>query len=134
MKKVVLGIIHRENKGIKEYLLITAKKDFGKFTGLFYPCGGHVEDGETIKEALIREVKEELGIQIIPINQISQTGSDIADQVTYWWECQKIPSDTKLIIDSNEVASVGWFKKEEILNNKDIFWPTTYNFFFKYFK
>jgi len=35
MKKVVLGIIHRENESVKEYLLITAKKDFGKVTGLF---------------------------------------------------------------------------------------------------
>ena len=33
--------------------------------------GGHIEAGETIEEALIREVKEELGINVEPMGIVS---------------------------------------------------------------
>ena len=134
MRQVVLGIIFRENNGVKEYLLITAKKYFGKYTGLFYPCGGHVEEGENPKQALIREVKEELGIVIKPIRELAKTGSDIANQETYWWECEKVPFEIEMGIDDNKIASVRWLEKEYILANPSLFWPATNSFFASYFK
>ena len=39
-----------------------------KFRGKYVIPGGHVELGETLKEALIREVKEETGLDIYNIN------------------------------------------------------------------
>jgi len=55
MKQVVVGIISRIRAGgAEEFLLVNSKKDFGKYTGFYYPPGGHVEDGENIEQALIR--------------------------------------------------------------------------------
>ncbi len=61
IKEVVVGIIYRIRKeGEREYLLVSSKKDFGEFTGFYYPPGGHLEEGENFTDCLIREMKEEL--------------------------------------------------------------------------
>lgn len=134
MKEVVLGIIFRKNIEDKEYLFISANKDFGKFTGLLYPPGGHVEKGEGYKDTLIREVNEELGIIIKPTKLLAKTGSDVANQVTYWLECKEIPFNTTIVRDKKEIASAKWMTEEMIQKNKGLFWPTTFDLFTKYLK
>jgi 8-oxo-dGTP pyrophosphatase MutT (NUDIX family) len=59
LPRVVVFVYH-ENK----ILLIekSIEDENGKSTPIFYPIGGHVEPGEDIKDAGIREVYEETGI------------------------------------------------------------------------
>ena len=63
MKKVVVGIISSKTNP-KKYLLASSKKDFGKYTGYYYPIGGHVDNGEDELTALKREIKEELSVNV----------------------------------------------------------------------
>ena len=82
MSKVVVGIIVKEDQE-KSYLLVSSKTDFGEYTGLYYPPGGHVEVGESEEEALKREIKEELGLEIIKSKKVTdEIESDIKDQET----------------------------------------------------
>ena len=55
MKRVVSGIIHENN------LFLIGRRGKGKYEGLWEFVGGKVEPGETDQEALIREIREELG-------------------------------------------------------------------------
>lgn len=55
----------------KEFLLFKRSMD-GTHPGLFGLCGGTVERGETPVEALIREVKEEIGMDIFNSNLIKR--------------------------------------------------------------
>ena len=57
--EVVVCLI--KNKQSK-YLLIRPSdyKDFGEYQDAWYPPTGHIKKGETAKEALKRELKEEL--------------------------------------------------------------------------
>ena len=59
---VVAGYIFHENK----VLLVKHKK-----LGLWLPVGGHIEENETPDDALLREVKEETGLDIEILNQSS---------------------------------------------------------------
>lgn len=61
MKKVsvVAAVIYND----KNEILITQRVD-GQFNGLWEFPGGKIESNETHKEALIREIKEELNIDI----------------------------------------------------------------------
>lgn len=52
--KVVAAIIKKENK------ILIARRKKGEFAGMFEFPGGKIEPGETAKQALIREIKEEL--------------------------------------------------------------------------
>lgn len=52
--------VEREGK-----ILLSMRKNTGYADGMYSLVGGHVESNETIKEALIREVKEEIGVVLL---------------------------------------------------------------------
>ena len=55
---VVAAIIVKENK------IMIAKRNYGEFNGLYEFPGGKVEPAETKEEALKREIREELEVDI----------------------------------------------------------------------
>ncbi|MFH1142532.1 MAG: NUDIX hydrolase [Candidatus Uhrbacteria bacterium] len=130
MKHVVVGIISRTNKqDEQEYLLVCSKRDFGEFSGFYYPPGGHIEDEENEKDTLIREIREELDIEIEPIKKVTEAPGDIRDQMTCWWSC-RLDTNQELTIDTTEIADADWFTKDQ-MSEMNI-WPATRNFFKEY--
>lgn len=55
---VVAAIIHREGK------ILATQRGHGEFAGGWEFPGGKIEPGETAEEAVIREIREELGATI----------------------------------------------------------------------
>ncbi|MDD4289851.1 MAG: NUDIX hydrolase [Patescibacteria group bacterium] len=129
MTKVAVGIIERKNMdNVCEYLLVSSKHDFGRYFGYYYPPGGHTEANEEPETALIREIYEELGVNVIFQEFIIETDSDVKDQITYWFKCEVDSYDFK--IDENEISDARFFTQSE-MNNINI-WPATKSFFEKY--
>ncbi len=129
MKKVVLGIISRKNKkSEEEYLLVSTPKDFGQYTGFYYPPGGHLRKGESEKQALIRELKEELNLLIEPSKKIAETPGDIKGERDSWWLCQI--KGGKLKARKGEIVKADYFSQGEMA--KMNLWPATRKFFKKY--
>ena len=63
MKKQTTGVyLLKDNKIL--FLVRKKKNDTRHLQGIYLPIGGHVEDGEEIDRAAIREVKEESGIEV----------------------------------------------------------------------
>lgn len=56
--KVVAAIIQKENK------ILATKRGYGEFINMWEFPGGKIEPGETKKQALVREIKEELNVEI----------------------------------------------------------------------
>jgi len=116
MRRVVVGIITKKNEDdLDTYLLVSSTKDFGEFTGYFYPPGGHVEEGEEAKAALIREIKEELGLAVMPIKRVATTDGDIAGQITYFWTCE---ADDGEFSGFDGIAEAGYYTQSQILQMK----------------
>jgi len=57
--EVVAAIIRRDKK-----ILITRRQDHVHLAGLWEFPGGKVEDGESLRSALQREIREELGVDV----------------------------------------------------------------------
>ena len=55
----LIGLINENNE-----VLISLRKNRGKYNNFWEFPGGKVEEGETVDNALVREVKEELSIDI----------------------------------------------------------------------
>lgn len=129
MNQVAVGLITKKNAlGQDTYLLVRSKKDFGDYTGHYYPPGGHVEPEESSIGCLKREIKEELGLNVISCRKVTESKGDMPDQTTHWYKCEV--SDHKIIVDKNELDDAGFFTKEEIQKMK--IWPATRNFFERY--
>ena len=83
---------------IKDSKLLVESCDYGKGRFCKLPGGGH-QWGETMQEALIRECKEELNIDVTPIrlvlardyiakNHFQSTDDDIFHQAELMFECE----------------------------------------------
>lgn len=125
---VVAGLIANEDK----ILLIHHNK-----LDKWIPPGGHIQENETPDEALEREIKEELNleIEIIKENELSMGGSikkQLAlpfyvnlhnvgdhDHCCFFYLCK--PKDMKKVIaDKSEVKNYHWFSIDELNNNNNI--------------
>lgn len=90
-------------------------------------AGGHYLKGEFGKQALIREIREELNIEIEG-NEIEylvgSTSTNIKGNIVdnHFNECYIITKDieiSKIQLQEDEVADIKWFTKQEILNKID---------------
>jgi len=128
MKQVVAGIIIK-NGNPKSYLLVSSNKDFWRFTGYYYPPAGHIEKGESETDALKREIVEELWMNILEIEKITdKIKSDVKNQKTIWYLCKVDSFDYE--INKEELVDANFFTKQQI--NKMKIWPATKELFEKY--
>lgn len=106
------ALIEKDGK----YLLIDrAKPPFG-FAGL----AGHIDEGETEIEALLREVKEESGLAVEEYELLFEEELDwnVCSKGIegHYWYLFKCEASGAVKMDSAEEKSIGWYTKEQIAN------------------
>jgi len=114
----------------KEFLLFKRSMD-AIHPGLFGLCGGTVEKGETPVEAIIREIKEEIGMDIFNSNLIKRYNRNgniinLFAVVNNGFEEQ----DIRL---NKEHTEWKYFTYYELLNSKETI-PTTIEFVNDFFR
>ena len=100
----VAGLVSNDNG---EILLIKSPR-----RGWEYP-GGMVEPGETFQEALIREIKEETGVDAEIIGFIGLCKNVEKDVVNIDFVCKYIGGE---LTTSNESSDVKWVQREKALD------------------
>lgn len=88
MHKSVRGIIKKDG-GI---ILIhrTKPREDGTIRDYYVVPGGKMEQGETEEETVIREIYEELGINVKTQNKILEYNSDYDDSIQIFYNCEYI--------------------------------------------
>ncbi len=110
-KDVAAGIIYN-NESI--FLMSSDKWD-----GWVIP-GGKREQGETEVEALIREIREELDIEITDIEKIGE--EEVKDhprfkrgKEDFFFRYFRAKAKTAAVTPNDEIRSWGWFEKDDAL-------------------
>jgi len=74
--------------------------------------GGAIEDGETEEQALVREVREEVGLDVRPIERIWTWTRDDGLLILTWWRSELLGG--VLTPDPAEVAEAHWMTPSQI--------------------
>ncbi len=112
-KRGVVGVIFRA-----ERLLIIRRSMHVTAPGRLCLPGGGIEEGETEQEALVREMDEELAINVRPIRRcwrsVTSWGTNLA-----WWQAE-LDEQVVPVANPAEVAEVHWMTFDEIRRANDM--------------
>jgi NAD+ diphosphatase len=80
---------------------------------IFSALAGFVEPGETIEEAVAREVFEEAGVRVRDVRYIASQPWPFPSQLMIG--CHSIAEDDALTVDHTELEEARWFTRAELL-------------------
>lgn len=85
--------------------------------GLWEFPGGSVEFGETLRDALAREIHEEYGVAIAVGDLLTVTDHILPDENQHWvspsYIC-RIVAGEPVILEPEKCTAIGWFALDEI--------------------
>ena len=112
-------LLFRTQDGVKELLFVRAK---GKEHFVF--PGGKQEEGETITEALQRELNEELGATTHKVRYLGEVNGVTPDgrPLNMHLYTGELDSEPKPM---SEIEELQWMSQEEIARKKDLMTPMT---------
>ena len=101
----VIVLVEREGKA----LLAHARR----FTeGLYSVLAGFVEPGETLEEAVAREIQEEVGIQVTDIRYFGSQPWPFPDSFMVGFTARYESGEIR--VDGNEITQADWFSPNEL--------------------
>ena len=105
-KEVVAAIFRKENT------IFATEKGYGEFKGYWEFPGGKVEPGESLEEALRREIREELQVEINIEEKFTELDYDYPHfhLTMHCYFCSVLSGEITLV----EATDARWLKKEEL--------------------
>lgn len=101
----VIILVHREDK----FLLV---RHTYRNQNLFACVAGFIEAGESVEQAVAREIKEEVGIEIKNVKYKGSQGWPFPDQLMLAFTAEYAGGELKL--QEEEIAEARWITKEEL--------------------
>ncbi|XP_068944222.1 NAD-capped RNA hydrolase NUDT12 [Petaurus breviceps papuanus] len=82
--------------------------------GMFTCLAGFIEPGETIEDAVRREVEEESGVKVGSVQYISCQPWPMPSSLMIG--CLAVAMSTEIKVDKNEIDDARWFTKEQVMD------------------
>ena len=87
--------------------------------GYWQPLSGKLEPGETQREAVIREVREEVRLTVVPLAKVWESETDDGRFRLHWWTADAPTGE--VVPDPEEVGDYRWVTPEEFLALDPVF-------------
>ncbi|MEU9468599.1 NUDIX domain-containing protein [Streptomyces avermitilis] len=102
-----------------ERVLVIKRGPQASRPGYWAPLSGTLEPGETQEEALVREVREEVGLDVSPLRKVWECPTDDGHFRLHWWTAE--PGTGEVVPDPGEVAEARWVTPGEFLAMEPVF-------------
>lgn len=80
--------------------------------GRYSALAGFLEPGESIEEAVAREIQEEAGVSVSGVRYVASQPWPFPSQLMI--ACIGIADDDAITLDDNELETAGWFSRDEV--------------------
>ncbi|MEV5914690.1 NUDIX domain-containing protein [Streptomyces chartreusis] len=87
--------------------------------GYWQPVSGRIEPGESQRDAVAREVHEEVGLTVVPLAKVWESETDDGSFRLHWWTARAETGD--VVPDPAEVAEARWVTPPEFLSLTPVF-------------
>ena len=84
------------------------------YPGYWAPPSGRLESGETQSEAVVREMAEELGLEVVPLAKVWECPTQDGHFTLHWWSARPV-DDRAIVPQPGEVSEARWVTGEEFL-------------------
>ena len=95
---------------VKDGKLLLLKRGVEPFKGYWHVVGGHVEEDETLKEAVKREFKEETGLDVVVGSIVGGRLEETFDRIKIIVAFQVVSAEGEVQLNS-ENETLGWFSQ-----------------------
>ncbi|XP_037633828.1 peroxisomal NADH pyrophosphatase NUDT12 [Sebastes umbrosus] len=106
---VIMLVIHPDGN----QCLLGRKKIFP--ARMFSCLAGFVEPGETMEEAVRREVEEESGVKVGPVRYVSCQPWPMPSNLMIG--CLAVAMSTDIKVDENEIEEARWFPRQQVIDS-----------------
>lgn len=93
-------------------VLFIRRSEASTHPGVWAPPSGEIEPGESQAATVVREVREEVGLEVKPLRCVRESVSASATHTLYWWLAE--PIGGTLVLDSREASDARWVTAAEI--------------------
>jgi 8-oxo-dGTP pyrophosphatase MutT (NUDIX family) len=114
VEEAVVAVIRRGAR-----VLMVQRGRRSTFPGYWQPVSGRLERGESQAEAVVREAREEVGLEVQPLRKVWECPADGADFRLHWWLAESLTGE--VIPDPDEIGDARWLTPEEIRRLPDTF-------------
>jgi 8-oxo-dGTP diphosphatase len=114
MKEAIVAIIRRAGR-----MLVIQRGPAAMLSGYWSPPSGRIEPGETQAEAVVREMREELGLAVRPLAKVWECLTDDGSYRLHWWTVDE--DGSALQLEPGEVGAAAWVTASEFLKLEPIF-------------
>ncbi|MEX0938897.1 MAG: NUDIX domain-containing protein [Pirellulales bacterium] len=103
----VVAVIRRD-----ERLLVIRRAQCVAAPGMLCFPGGGVEAGESEPQTLVRELREELNVRVLPVRRLWKSRTPW--NVTLYWWLADLPMHERPAANPAEVAAIHWYTPREM--------------------
>jgi 8-oxo-dGTP diphosphatase len=110
----IVAVLRRDGQ-----ILVIRRGGQASRAGYWAPLSGRIEPGESQPAAVVREIREEVGLEATPIAKVWECDTDDGEFLLHWWTAEAAPGP--LVLDRTEVGDARWVTVEEFLRLEPTF-------------
>jgi len=114
MRDAVVAVLRRDDR-----VLVIQRGPAVTWAGHWTLPSGRVEVGETHEKAVVREVREELGLHVKPVGKIWECPTDDGQYLLHWWAVDWVSNELRL--EPGEVGDTRWVTADEFFGLEPTF-------------
>jgi 8-oxo-dGTP pyrophosphatase MutT (NUDIX family) len=114
LPEAVVAVITKEGK-----VLLIQRGPSVIDAGYWAPVSGKIEPQEDQAAAVVREVREEVGLTIRPVRKVWENTAASGSHKLHWWLAEWVSGGLKL--DPREVVDARWLSVDEVLRPERTF-------------